>query len=50
MTINGDVNAALCNAPPRAASIGQNNVNGYTYDAKQACPFLTYGSLVTVSG
>jgi peptidoglycan hydrolase-like protein with peptidoglycan-binding domain len=31
MTINGDVNGALWNALLRAASLGQNNVNGYTY-------------------
>jgi peptidoglycan hydrolase-like protein with peptidoglycan-binding domain len=31
MTINGDVNTALWNALLRAASLGQNNVNGYTY-------------------
>lgn len=31
MTINGDVNSALWKALLRAVSLGQNNVNGYTY-------------------
>jgi hypothetical protein len=31
MTINGDVNGALWSTLLRAASLGQKNVNGYTY-------------------
>src|SRR5262249_30172945 len=58
MTINGDVNGALWNALQRAASLGQNNVNSYTYavtskshagDADVTIPAVTFVTSVSQS-